>query len=73
VIDESVEMSTSISVIFSSDDTLEAKPCEMVDNSERIEVPALSIGEQGISELKAHDVSAKRWWSWGTFNVIVPQ
>jgi len=49
---ESMEMSTSISVQLSSNDTLTTKERQMVINGPCIKVAALCVGKEDITSLK---------------------
>ncbi|UOF79428.1 hypothetical protein [Genomoviridae sp.] len=55
-------MNSSISVIFSSNDTLSSKSSKMVTNFERIEVSALSIGKKSIFGLEVERHTARTKW-----------
>jgi len=48
-----MEMNTSILVYFSADDALSSQSRKVAHNPESIEIPALSIGEEGITSLEA--------------------
>jgi len=60
-IDENMEMSTSISVILSSNDTLRSKRRNMVENVPLRERTALRVGEEDISsrEIKSWHVTKR--------------
>jgi hypothetical protein len=49
---ESMEMSTSISVMLSSNDTLTTKKCQVVINGPCIKIAALCVGKEDITSLE---------------------